>query len=135
MFSYIKISYKKLNSLLKEEAFTEKKALKWLIINSDDRNLSHTIRNIATIWKCYRSKVKRFLLRLKSESLITKRIKFSKLHMILNRNHNTLTSCHNAEYSKQSITNMSIVHLIKDDIKDSLPSSKSIIKINRGQLK
>lgn len=70
MYNYFEILCKKSHSILKEEIFTEREAWYWLVTNSIDGKLSRTIRDMAYIWKWNKSKVERFLGKLKSNSFI-----------------------------------------------------------------
>lgn len=113
--------YKKSQLTFKNEVFTEREAWIWLITHSKDSRLSCSIRSMATIWQWHRSKVARFLTKLQTEALIAKTVKFGKLHIIMNWNHNILASCSHTQHSKQNTSH-----------EDNLPSTGKIIKSNRG---
>lgn len=70
MNNYFEILCKDARSILKEESLTEREAWYWLVTKSVDGKLEYTIRDVASIWKWHKSKVERFLCKLKSNALI-----------------------------------------------------------------
>jgi hypothetical protein len=70
MYNDSEILCKKSLLILKAELFTEREAWYWLVTKSVDGKLACAIRDIASIWKWNKSKVERFLCKLKSNSLI-----------------------------------------------------------------
>jgi hypothetical protein len=102
MRNYFDITIIKTNLLFDDEPFTKREAWKWLIDNSIKDQLPCSIRYLAGKWKWHKSKVERFVARLKNESLVETEIKSGKLLLNISNFERFANVAHNLEITTET---------------------------------
>ena len=98
-FSKIEFSY------FDDEPFTKREAWVWLATNSTYGKISCSVRYMASLWKWHKSKVERFLQRIKSELLIEKEIKSGKFIITISNYEHFITSVKKTETYSETVVN------------------------------
>jgi hypothetical protein len=117
MNNYFDITITKVNLIFDDEPFTKREAWQWLIDNSIKGQLPCSIRCLASKWRWHRSKVERFLVLIKSESLIETEIKSGKLLLIIRNSKHLINSIQKLE---------SVAEIISRQNQDSDPNIKQL---------